>query len=102
MSNIKSFDIAAEVPFNYLDNLTDEDCRLWASLFMAPAIGLELNYGVSGHFLVHADGDSRTAIYPLTITGSEAVSWPMVDRIKHILEVHASRVHTFEVVDIEA
>ena len=102
MSNIKSFDIAAEVPFNYLDNFTDEDSKLWGSLFLAPAIGLKLSYGASSHFKVHPDGGGRTAIYPLTITGSEAISWPMVDRIKHILEVHASRLHRFELIDLEA
>ncbi len=98
MSNIKSFDIAAEVPFNYLENFTDEDSKLWGSLFMAPAIGLELHYGAS-RFEDSANG-GKTAIYSLTITGSDAIAWPMVDRIKHILEVHGS-VQTFEVVDIE-
>lgn len=100
MSNVKSFAIVVDLPFNYMENFSDEDAMLWGRLFLSPSVGIKLDFG-SSRMIANKDG-GQTAIYSATITGHEAIPWPMVDRIERILKLHAFKVIGFQVVDIEA
>src|SRR6476620_1682909 len=99
MANVKSVEIEALVPFDWLVELPDED-RLKFISFLSPTEGLELSYDWVG-LIPNPDGSNgRTTIYSLTISGREAIYAGIVKDWVEILDrVGDVRVATIE--DIE-
>lgn len=82
MSNVKEISIVADVPFNYLahdSDLSAEDAALIAATLLGPSMGLSYTYTFAG--LVPNDHGGKTTMYRIEIEGTEALSWPFLERL---------------------
>jgi hypothetical protein len=107
MSNCKDVHIVADVPFNWLNwgpggvGLPDADIAAVASALMSPSGGLFHSYADLG--FTPNDHGGQTAMYRLTIEGTEALPFPFLKRLALILKAAGplARLHVAEARDIE-
>ncbi len=100
MSNIKQVTAIAVIPFNWMEDMEEPDKGFLASLFLAPSIGLSMTFHDLQEFRDNEHG-GKTAMYEVDIQGMEAISFPMLDRLKALLERYGE-VKLWEAFDWEA
>lgn len=98
MSNVKSVNIVALVPFNWMDNMEAEEASFVGKTLLTPSIGIDISFTDAG-FRKHEGG--QTAMYLAKIQGHEALRWEWFDHLRGIIE-KVGDVGVWEVVDIEA
>lgn len=102
MSNVKEVNIRATIEFFWNQDMEKEDAALLAKLFLTPSIGLKIEFTQSG-MIPNRDGSiGRTMIYMVTISGQEAVSFPLMERLRSLFDRYAVSVEQWDVIDIEA
>lgn len=79
MANVKEVEIRATLPWDWASRLPDSESALFAGLFLNPVIGLQISQVDKG-YVDNATG-GRTSTFEVTITGQEALAFPMLDRL---------------------
>ena len=106
MSNVKYLELEALVPFDWLERVGGEACATFARVLLSPTIGLKIKYGDRGlipHYRPRDHPNGRTAVYQVTITGQEALSWSMIESLKASLKLVAVDGKVISrIVDLEA
>lgn len=104
MANIKEFRLTADVPFNWLQEderdggLPDAEIAAIGAFLLSPVTGVDYDFESIGYEPNEHGG--LTAMYRLTINGTEALSWPFLERIAKAL-AHVGRLHIAEARDVQ-
>lgn len=83
MSNIKDINIVADVPYCWAGDLPEPEAALFASLLLNPVIGVRLDQRSVGY--KDNDHGGRTHMYRVTLSGEEALSYPLLERLARAL-----------------
>ena len=96
MSNVKQIHIEADVPFNFLEEMPDEDAAFFSRLFITPSMGIQIRFQSNG-YVPNSNNGGQTAMYRCEIVGQGALSFTALQRLAQLLK----DVDIYDVVDIE-